>query len=123
MDNFEFTLSQIRYIISLYRLSQSGYGVKSVELANALGFSKPSVHNMLRSLVELGVVRQEAFRLVFFTERGRALAQKYAICYVKLEQRMVEICGCGAVSENAICGLLADMPYEKIEELYHKKEM
>ena len=121
-NNVKFTFSQIRYIICLYRLSADGYGVKNVELASALGFSKPSVHNMLRSLSELGIVRQEVFGLAFFTDGGRALARKYTVCYEKLENKMTEIYGGGAASENAICGLLADMPPEKIDELYRGKE-
>ena len=76
---------------------------------------------MLRSLADLGVVRQEVFGLAFFTDEGRALAQKYTFCYTKLEKKMAEICGVGAVSENAICGLLADMPLENINGLYSGK--
>ena len=122
MDNsVKFTFSQVKYIVWLYRLSQSGQGVKNVELASAIGFSKPSVHNMLKSLGELGVVRQEVFGLAFFTDEGWALAQKYAHCYALLEKKMSEICGNGAASENAICGLLADMPYDKLNELYKRK--
>ena len=117
-NNVKFTFSQVKYIVWLYRLSQRGEGVKNVELASALGFSKPSVHNMLKSLAELGVVKQEVFGLAFFTDEGRVLAQKYAHCYALLEKKMSEICGNGAVSENAICGLLADMPASKIDALY-----
>ena len=117
-QNTKFTFSQVKYIICLYRLSQDGCGIKNVELASALGLSKPSVHKMLKSLADLGVVKQEISRLVFFTDEGRALAQKYAFCSEKLSQKMAEICGSGAVSENAICGLLADMPCDKLNELY-----
>lgn len=120
-NNVKFSFAQVRYIVCLYRLSQGGYGVKNVELASALGFSKPSVHNMLKSLADLGVVKQEIFGLAFFTDEGRVLAQKYAVCYAKLEKEMTEICGKGAASENAICGLLADMPYDRLNELYNSK--
>ena len=126
MDNhIKFTFSQIKYIICLYRLSQDGYGVKNVELAGALGFSKPSVHNMLKSLGELGIVRQETFGLAHLTDEGRTLARKYEICYRLLEQNMRDLCGDGAASENAICGLLADMPLANIDELYasHKENV
>ena len=118
-NNVKFTFAQVRYIVCLYRLSGGGYGIKNVELASALGFSKPSVHNMLKSLAELSIVKQEVFGLAFFTDEGRVLAQKYAVCYAKLEKEMTEICGKGAASENAICGLLADMPYDRLNELYH----
>ena len=120
-NNVRFTFSQVKYIVWLYRLAQGGQGVKNVELAGALGFSKPSVHNMLKSLAELGVVRQEVFGLAFFTDEGRALAHKYALCYALLEKKMSEICGNGTASENAICGLLADMPTSKIDELYNRR--
>jgi hypothetical protein len=33
----------------------------------------------------------------------------------------MEICGEGVASENAICGLLADMPREKLDELCKNK--
>lgn len=122
MENgVKFTFSQIKYIIFLYRLSKDGLGVKNVELANALGFSKPSVHNMLKSLAELNVVRQEAYGLVFFTEGGRAIARRYNACYEKLERKIAEFCGNGAISENSVCVLLADMPEDKLEALYHSK--
>ena len=114
-----FTPSQIKYILCLHRLSQDGQGVKNVELAGALGLSKPSVHNMLKSLSELGVVKQEFFGLAFFTEDGRVWARKYAFCYTYLENKLSEICGSGAVGESALCGLLADMPLEKFDGLYH----
>lgn len=109
-------------MIWISRLSYDGCGVKNVELATALSFSKPSVHNMLKSLCEMGLVRQEAFGLAHFTEEGRILAKKYEICFLFLEQKMREFCGAAGASEAAICGLLADIPDEKINELYEKQK-
>ena len=117
-----FTFSQIRYIICIYRLTRKEEGVKSIDIANALGFSKPSVHNMLKSLADLGVVRRETFGLAYLTDEGRIIARKYTVCYAILERKMADICGGGAASENAICGLLADMPTPKIDELYDRSE-
>ena len=111
-----FTGAQIRYILWLHRLSRGGCGVKNVELAEALGLSRPSVHQMLKSLGDLGVVRQETFGLAHLTAGGRALAQKYAVCHALLEEKMADLCGGGA-SEAALCGLLADMPPETIDSL------
>ena len=117
----EFTLSQIKYLIWLYRLSANGCGVKNIELANALKVSKPSVHSMLKFLSEIGMIQQETFGLAYLTEQGRQSAQKYALCYNVLTRKIMEICGEGAASENAICGLLADMPREKLDELCKNK--
>ena len=124
MTNYiKFTLSQIKYLICLYRLSANGCGVKNIELANALGLSKPSVHYMLKSLSDLGMVAQEAFGLAHLTEDGYEMAKKYAFCYVVIERKMTELCGNGAASENAICGMLADMPPETINNLYDSRSI
>lgn len=119
MNNMiKFSYSQIRYIIRIYRLSLNGCGVKNTELAEGLKFSKPSVHNMLKSLAELGVVKQKTFGLAHLTEDGMALAKKYEAVYSLLEKKMKDLCGDGATSENAICGVIADMPQVKLDELY-----
>ncbi|MBO5300255.1 MAG: helix-turn-helix domain-containing protein, partial [Clostridia bacterium] len=57
----------------------AGVGVKNVELANALEYSKPSVHNMLKSLAEMGIVSQKSFGLAHFTDDGREIAKKYRL--------------------------------------------
>lgn len=122
MDNStRFTAAQIKYIVCLYRLSKGESGVKNVEISSKLGVSKPSAHNMLRSLSGLGIVIQESFGLAFFTSKGLVIAKKYTECYDILEQKLSEICGTDAVSENALCSLLADMSCGRIEEIYNGK--
>lgn len=117
----KFTFSQLRYLIWIYRLSQSGCGVKNVELANVLGFKKPSVHNMLKNLSKLGMVRQEIFGLAYLTEEGYSLAQKYAFCFSVLDHKISETFGKHATSENAVCSVLADVPFDKINKLYENE--
>ena len=105
-------------MIWLSRLSRGGFGVKNVELATVLDYSKPSVHNMLKSLAEMGMVNQETFGLAHFTDEGRILAKKYEVCFGLLQNKINELCGDNATTEIAICGILADMPCEKLDELY-----
>ena len=122
MDNCnKFTFAQVRYLICLFRLSQNGYGLKNIDIAGALGHSRPSVHNMLKFLSDLGMVKQKTFGLAYLTEQGRLLAEKYAYCFDLLAKTISQAYGEGTASENAICGLLADMPPEKIDELYSKR--
>ena len=99
MTNYTgFTLSQIRYLIGLYRLSADECGVKNTELARTLGLSKPSVHYMLKSLSALGMVTQKTFGLAHLTEDGDRTARKYTVCFALLERKMAELCGNDAVS-------------------------
>ena len=64
---------------SIYVLGQARKLVRSVDIANALGLTKPSVSVMLRSLEEDGFVikapQSELFELTL-TEKGRALAEQ-----------------------------------------------
>lgn len=123
MNNYmKFTSSQIRYMICMLRLSRGGCGVKNIEIATALDYSKPSVHNMLKSLAEMGVVNQEVFGLAHFTDEGRILANKYEVCFELLQNKMNELCGDNATTEIAICGILADMSPDKIDELYNRRK-
>lgn len=104
-------------MICMLHLSHDGCGVKNVEMATALHHSKPSVHNTLRSLADAGMVTQQAFGLAHLTEEGRSLAEKYAVCFALVQNKMKELCGDSATTDAAICGILADMPWEKIREL------
>ena len=108
-------------MLCMLRLSRGGCGVKNIEIATELDYSKPSVHNMLKSLADIGILTQEIFGLAHFTDEGRALAIKYECCFHLLENKMNELCGTGATTEIAICGILADMSPDKIDELYSRK--
>lgn len=114
--------AQVRYMICLYRLSREAYGVKNVELSTLLGVSKPSVHHMLKSLSDLGMVVQETFGRAYLTRAGQALAYRYALGYRVLSDVLTELCGQGAASEQALCALLADMPSEELEKLIRGRE-
>lgn len=111
----KYTASQIRYLIYLYRLSKNGVGVKNIELANALKLSKPSVHAMLKSLSEMGLVEQESFGLAHLTPKGRDIAHRYEGCFLYLSDKISEICGENVASDTAICSIMSDMPCEKID--------
>ena len=105
-------------MVWLSRLSHDGAGIKNSELANALSLSKPSVHSMLKFLSEAGIVRQEIFGLACLTEEGRSLAKQYEVCFYLVEKKMAELCGGGAITENAICAILADITPENITRIY-----
>lgn len=117
------TSSQIRYMIWMFRLSRNGAGVKNIELATVLELSKPSIHNMLKSLAEMGIVTKQTYGLAHFTDEGRMLAKKYETCFKLLESRLSELCGDNTITENSICGILADLPCEKIDRLYKLKSI
>ena len=44
--------SHIRYLLTMQELDRQGKGVRSSDIAAALGLSKPSVHNMMKTFMD-----------------------------------------------------------------------
>ena len=70
------TAIQIKYIRVLYRL-QDARAVKLSDVAEALGVSKPSVHNMFQKLKKYGLIAQDEKGYSRLTELGKETAGKY----------------------------------------------
>ncbi len=62
------------YLLTLYRLENSGETVGSSQLAKMFGVKAPSVTGMLRRLHERGWVHYRRYRPPQLTEEGRAVA-------------------------------------------------
>ena len=113
------TAAHLRYLLVMRRLAEGadeGAGVRSVRVARALGLQKSTVHAMLVSLQAMGLVRKSNTRSsVFFTPRGRALADRYHR-YFQAVRGMLEsrFPRCPAL-DDAACALLAALPPESLE--------
>jgi DtxR family Mn-dependent transcriptional regulator len=73
------------YLETLYSLEEEHKSATTNEVAKRLGFSAPSVTEMLKHLDEEGYVRHEPYKGVTLTEKGRLLARK-----VKRKHRILE---------------------------------
>ncbi|NCC14801.1 MAG: metal-dependent transcriptional regulator [Clostridia bacterium] len=62
------------YLETIYVLEkQTGY-VRSIDIATALGFSKPSISNAMKKLKTNGYIEMEERGCIKLTEKGKALA-------------------------------------------------
>ncbi|MAZ19187.1 MAG: transcriptional regulator MntR [Ahrensia sp.] len=62
------------YVELIGDLIREGGEARQVDIAARLGVAQPTVARMLRKLAEEGLVQRKAYRGVFLTEEGRALA-------------------------------------------------
>lgn len=62
------------YLRVIYTLGQGG-GVRSIDVANTLGVSKPSVNKAIRILAAQGLAEQERYASIFLTPKGIRMAQ------------------------------------------------
>lgn len=64
------------YLEAIYMQSlEKGY-VRSIDIANALGYSKPSVSVAMKQLEENGYIRRDADRLLYLEDKGLAIARR-----------------------------------------------
>ena len=71
------TASNIRYLLTMKGLDRDGCGVRCVALASALNLSKPSVHNMMDTFSELGIISKTSYGVAHFTDSGNDTARRY----------------------------------------------
>lgn len=78
MANFRtLTISQIYYLITLYLLGSGEKGIRCVDIAKALGISKPSVHMMMKTLSDMKLVDKTKYGNVFLSEKGKDILALY----------------------------------------------
>ena len=63
------------YLETILILQKKNGNVRSIDIANELDFSKPSVSVAMKNLRENGFVETDANGLISLTEKGRAIAE------------------------------------------------
>ena len=77
---------QCKYLIVLYHLCHENSIVKSVDIANTLSVTRPSVSRMLKCMANLGLINQDYSSNVSLTEKDFVEShtdQPYRICRYK----------------------------------------
>lgn len=64
------------YLETIYVLSQKQHLVRSIDVAEHMGYSKPSVTRGLSLLMEEGLVRKDDNKYIRLTEAGTILAKR-----------------------------------------------
>lgn len=67
------TASNIRYLLTMKELDGDGRGVRCIALATALGLSKPSVHNMMGTFSQMGLISRDSYGAAFLPMRATSL--------------------------------------------------
>ena len=90
----ELTSSYEDYIEAIYDLSlRSGGSVRSVDVANELGFSKASVARATKNLREGGYIEQERYGEITLTEKGEEYGKRILRRHHVLRSFLIETLG------------------------------
>lgn len=99
--------------------------VRSIDVANYLGFSKPSVSRAVASLRKEGYCTMQEDGQLLLTEKGKASAARVYERHVVLTELLTSL---GVSHENAtndaclIEHVMSDETFEKIKQEYNKKK-
>ncbi len=81
-----FTENREDYLRGLYILHEEKGEIKSIDLANYLNVSKPSVSEMIKELNKEGLVSYKKYSKLKFTAKGIKIAQK-----ITSKHRLIEL--------------------------------
>lgn len=107
------------YLESIYMESLKRGVVRSIDIANALGYSKPSVSVAMKQLEENGYISRDADRFLHLTDKGMEIALRM---YERHETLAACLMKMGVSEENAYkdaCKIehdLSDESFDRIRE-------
>lgn len=82
---------QCKYLLTAYELSKTFKIVRSVDIANSLSVSRPSVSRMLKCMSRLELIEPDYTTSVQLTELGRENAKKLSANFNEINKFFSEI--------------------------------
>ena len=112
------------YLETILVLSQRQRFVRSIDVADYMGFSKPSVSRAVSLLKQGEYITVDREGFLYLTEAGREVAEKIYERHTVLTQLLVSIGVDPVVAEEDACRVehdISDETFEKIKEHVHRE--
>ena len=91
------------YLETIYRLRESGARAKSVDIAVELGFSRPSVSNAIKKMLNDGYVFVDKMGEIALTEKGQTKAQSVYERHCVLKELLIKVGADEKTAEDNAC--------------------
>lgn len=107
------------YLETILILRQRNGYVRSIDIANELGYSKPSISNAMKSLREKNLITMDPSGLIELTEKGEKIAQDVYEKHVLLGKFLMLIGVEEEVAKADACRIehvISDETFDKIKE-------
>lgn len=111
------TAANVRYLLAIEELDPSGTGVRCVQVAQALGITKPSVHSMVDTMKERKLVEKSHYGVIHLTERGKELAGRYREYFSTIFRHFSPLLPEEQDAVSAAYVLLAELPLGSIDTM------
>jgi Mn-dependent DtxR family transcriptional regulator len=119
------TESREDYLETILLLMQKNGGVRSIDIANELNYSKASISRAVGILKESNYIKVEKSGQIIFTEEGRKRAEAVYERHTVIKRFLREILGVSPeTAEHDACKIehvISDESFEKIKEMAAEK--
>ena len=106
----------------LVLLHRKGH-VRSIDIANEMSYSKPSVSTAMKKLRKNGYIHVDEIGLITLTDEGRAIAESVYERHTLLSQVLIDLGVPEDIAREDACRLEHDLhpvSFERIKECYHR---
>ena len=105
------------YLESIYMLSRKLSHVRSVDISEYMGYSKPSVSRAVNLLKNGGFIRMDAENYITLTEEGLALAEKIYSRHTVLTEMLIRLGVSEATAAEDACRMEHTISDESLEAI------
>ena len=109
------------YLERILILQEKNEGVRSIDIAHSMGFSKPSVSVAMKKLKEAGLITIDDNGFISLTKEGHVIADKVYERHCVLKRLLIKIGVSPAQAEVDACKVEHDLSEETFEAI--KKKM
>ena len=114
----QLTQSQEDYLETIYVLKSQQDNVRAIDVAAALGFSKPSVSHALKDLKEKELIYTDKRDISFFTEQGQLQATQVYERHVYFKNQLLHAGVEPILAEEEACRMehtISEESFKKIK--------
>lgn len=107
----------------LVLVKKTGDAVRKTDIAESMGFSRPSVSIALKKLEEDGYIFTENRRYIHLTPKGQMLAEKIYERHLVLTLILMELGVSKATAGNDACNMehyISDESFNRVKDFYFK---
>ncbi|MDY6338929.1 MAG: metal-dependent transcriptional regulator [Saccharofermentans sp.] len=105
------------YLESMIILKEKNGYIRSIDIANFLGVTKPSVSNAMKRLREEGYIEMNRSGFITVTEKGMEIADKIYTRHKKLTDFFITLGVNAEVAEDDACKIEHDLSDETFEAI------
>ena len=113
------------YLETIYQLTRSGKSVRSIDIAEAMGYSKPSISRAVGLLKKGGYLTVEPDGSLLLTESGKATAEKVFERHTVLTEMLVKLGVAPEIATEDACKIehvISDATFEAIKNHIRSEE-